>query len=55
MLEEIFIEEMTKELDREILFLRKQNLLGRANERDTIIVTEDRTFFGPRKDFRFWQ
>ena len=53
-IEEIYVERITKDLDRELRFLRKQNLLNR-NDDITIRVTEDSTYFGPRKDYRFWQ
>lgn len=53
-IEEIYVEKMTKGLNREFNFLVRQNLL-QSDDGNKIKVSEDKNFFGPRKDFRFWQ
>ena len=52
---EIYVQKLTKEVNREFTHLRRQNLLKRDNSGNRIKVTEDKTFFGPRKDFQFWK
>ena len=52
---EIYVQKLTKELNREFTHLRRQNLLKRDDSGNRIKVTEDKTFFGPRKDFQFWK
>ena len=52
---EIYVQKLTKEVNREFTHLGRQNLLKRDNSGNRIKVTEDKTFFGPRKDFQFWK
>ena len=52
---EIYVQKLTKEVNREFTHLRRQNLLKRDDSGNRIKVTEDKTFFGPRKDFQFWK
>ena len=52
---EIYVQKLTKEVNREFTHLRRQNLLKRDDSGNRVKVTEDKTFFGPRKDFQFWK
>ena len=42
-------------MNRELLAIAKENLLENENGKGKIKITQDRTFFGPRKDFSFWR
>jgi len=54
-IEEIYTDRLTKSMNRELLAISKENLLENGNGKGKIKITQDKTFFGPRKDFSFWK
>ena len=54
-IEEIYVNKLTNEVKNEFINLERQELLKLYDSGSQIKVTEDKTFFGPRKDFHFWK
>ena len=52
-IDEIYVNKYSKDIVREFNYLGRKKLLIRDDGRN-IKVTQDKTFFSPRKDFNFW-